>query len=151
MPFEPPLADPTLQRYRDYARQRQMTLGDMLLDQDLEHFPGCLRLHLDGRVGLNGAARPRRDHDVAAFDRHRLVDEGRWLLCLGAGREKEAENDWVAHVAVPVRQTGLLFRRKKIPLDLAVEQVDLPFGVGRDVVFVSHQHDGLVLPMQLVE
>src|SRR6185437_4939737 len=29
---EHPLAAPTLQRYRDYARQRQMTLGELLLE-----------------------------------------------------------------------------------------------------------------------
>jgi ATP-dependent Clp protease protease subunit len=28
----PPLFDPQLQRYREYARQRQMTLGDLLLE-----------------------------------------------------------------------------------------------------------------------
>ncbi len=32
MSRELPLADPLLQRYRDYARQRQMTLGDLLLE-----------------------------------------------------------------------------------------------------------------------
>ena len=30
--LDPPLNEPTLQRYRDYARQRQMTLGDLLLE-----------------------------------------------------------------------------------------------------------------------
>ena len=28
---EHPLAEPRIQRYKDYARQRQMTLGDLLL------------------------------------------------------------------------------------------------------------------------
>src|SRR5471030_463813 len=32
MSFENTLAQPVLQRYRDYARQRQMTLGDLLLE-----------------------------------------------------------------------------------------------------------------------
>ena len=42
MPFEPPLADPTLQRYRDYARQRQMTLGDMLLENRIVFLEGVI-------------------------------------------------------------------------------------------------------------
>src|SRR5580658_373167 len=42
MPFEPPLADPTLQRYRDYARQRQMTLGDLLLENRIVFLEGVI-------------------------------------------------------------------------------------------------------------
>jgi ATP-dependent Clp protease protease subunit len=42
MPFEPPLADPTLQRYRDYTRQRQMTLGDMLLENRIVFLEGVI-------------------------------------------------------------------------------------------------------------
>ncbi len=32
MTFDHPISEPRLQRYRDYARQRQMTLGDLLLE-----------------------------------------------------------------------------------------------------------------------
>jgi ATP-dependent Clp protease protease subunit len=42
MPFEPPLAQPTLQRYRDYARQRQMTLGDLLLENRIVFLEGVI-------------------------------------------------------------------------------------------------------------
>src|SRR5882757_70693 len=42
MPFELPLADPTLQRYRDYTRQRQMTLGDMLLENRIVFLEGVI-------------------------------------------------------------------------------------------------------------
>src|SRR5271154_2178816 len=42
MPFEPPLADPVLQKYRDYARQRQMTLGDMLLENRIVFLEGVI-------------------------------------------------------------------------------------------------------------
>src|SRR5580693_6063565 len=42
MPFEPPLADPRLQRYKDYARQRQMTLGDMLLENRIVFLEGVI-------------------------------------------------------------------------------------------------------------
>src|ERR1700760_3901410 len=40
MPPEHPLADPLLQRYRDYARQRQMTLGDLLLENRIVFLEG---------------------------------------------------------------------------------------------------------------
>ena len=39
---EPPLAAPTLQRYRDYARQRQMTLGDLLLENRIIFLEGVI-------------------------------------------------------------------------------------------------------------
>ena len=42
MPFRPPLADPSLQRYRDYARQRQMTLGDLLLENRIVFLEGVI-------------------------------------------------------------------------------------------------------------
>ena len=42
MPLEPPLADPMLQRYRDYARQRQMTLGDLLLENRIVFLEGVI-------------------------------------------------------------------------------------------------------------
>src|SRR5437764_3743721 len=42
MPFEHPLATPTLQRYRDYARQRQMTLGDLLLENRIIFLEGVI-------------------------------------------------------------------------------------------------------------
>jgi ATP-dependent Clp protease, protease subunit len=42
MPFEPPLADPVLQKYRDYARQRQMTLGDLLLENRIVFLEGVI-------------------------------------------------------------------------------------------------------------
>jgi ATP-dependent Clp protease protease subunit len=38
----PPLADPFLQRYRDYTRQRQMTLGDMLLENRIVFLEGVI-------------------------------------------------------------------------------------------------------------
>jgi ATP-dependent Clp protease protease subunit len=41
--FEHPLADPRLQRYRDYARQRQMTLGDLLLENRIIFLEGVIR------------------------------------------------------------------------------------------------------------
>jgi len=42
MPLDYPLADPTLQRYRDYARQRQMTLGDLLLENRIIFLEGVI-------------------------------------------------------------------------------------------------------------
>ena len=39
---EHPLADPKLQRYRDYARQRQMTLGDLLLENRIIFLEGVI-------------------------------------------------------------------------------------------------------------
>jgi len=39
---EIPLADPKLQRYRDYARQRQMTLGDLLLENRIIFLEGVI-------------------------------------------------------------------------------------------------------------
>lgn len=39
---EYPLADPKLQRYRDYARQRQMTLGDLLLENRIIFLEGVI-------------------------------------------------------------------------------------------------------------
>jgi len=39
---EPLLADPFLQRYRDYTRQRQMTLGDMLLENRIVFLEGVI-------------------------------------------------------------------------------------------------------------
>ena len=42
MPLEHPLADPLLQRYRDYARQRQMTLGDLLLENRIVFLEGVI-------------------------------------------------------------------------------------------------------------
>jgi ATP-dependent Clp protease protease subunit len=42
MQFEHPLATPTLQRYRDYARQRQMTLGDLLLENRIIFMEGVI-------------------------------------------------------------------------------------------------------------
>jgi ATP-dependent Clp protease protease subunit len=42
MPYEHPLADPRLQRYKDYARQRQMTLGDLLLENRIIFLEGVI-------------------------------------------------------------------------------------------------------------
>ena len=42
MHFEHPLADPLIQRYRDYARQRQMTLGDLLLENRIIFLEGVI-------------------------------------------------------------------------------------------------------------
>ena len=42
MSRELPLADPLLQRYRDYARQRQMTLGDLLLENRIIFLEGVI-------------------------------------------------------------------------------------------------------------
>jgi ATP-dependent Clp protease protease subunit len=39
---EHPLADPQIQRYRDYARQRQMTLGDLLLENRIIFMEGVI-------------------------------------------------------------------------------------------------------------
>ena len=39
---EHPLADPRLQRARDYARQRQMTLGDLLLENRIIFLEGVI-------------------------------------------------------------------------------------------------------------
>jgi ATP-dependent Clp protease protease subunit len=38
-----PLANPSIQRYRDYARQRQMTLGDLLLENRIIFLEGPIR------------------------------------------------------------------------------------------------------------
>src|SRR5947208_8211274 len=37
-----PLAEPRIQRYRDYARQRQMTLGDLLLENRIIFLEGVI-------------------------------------------------------------------------------------------------------------
>jgi ATP-dependent Clp protease protease subunit len=42
MQFEPPLSQPMIQRYRDYARQRQMTLGDLLLENRIIFLEGVI-------------------------------------------------------------------------------------------------------------
>jgi ATP-dependent Clp protease, protease subunit len=42
MHAEHPLAQPSLQRYRDYARQRQMTLGDLLLENRIIFLEGVI-------------------------------------------------------------------------------------------------------------
>jgi ATP-dependent Clp protease protease subunit len=42
MPFEHPFSEPRLQRYRDYARQRQMTLGDLLLENRIIFLEGVI-------------------------------------------------------------------------------------------------------------
>src|SRR6201999_1265698 len=42
MHLEHPLADPMIQRYRDYARQRQMTLGDLLLENRIIFLEGVI-------------------------------------------------------------------------------------------------------------
>jgi ATP-dependent Clp protease, protease subunit len=42
MTFDHPIADPRLQRYRDYARQRQMTLGDLLLENRIIFLEGVI-------------------------------------------------------------------------------------------------------------
>jgi ATP-dependent Clp protease protease subunit len=47
--FEPPLSEPRLQRYRDYARQRQMTLGDLLLENRIIFLEGVID---DGAANL---------------------------------------------------------------------------------------------------
>ena len=40
---EHPLSDPSIQRYRDSARQRQMTLGDLLLENRIVFLQGVIR------------------------------------------------------------------------------------------------------------
>ena len=42
MNAEHPLGQPILQRYRDYARQRQMTLGDLLLENRIIFLEGVI-------------------------------------------------------------------------------------------------------------
>src|SRR5207342_3223318 len=42
MPLEDSLVEPMLQRYRDYARQRQMTLGDLLLENRIVFLEGVI-------------------------------------------------------------------------------------------------------------
>src|SRR5512135_3575110 len=42
MHAEHPLDAPMLQRYRDYARQRQMTLGDLLLENRIIFLEGVI-------------------------------------------------------------------------------------------------------------
>jgi ATP-dependent Clp protease protease subunit len=42
MSFDPRPFEPTLQRYRDYARQRQMTLGDLLLENRIIFLEGVI-------------------------------------------------------------------------------------------------------------
>jgi ATP-dependent Clp protease protease subunit len=42
MPFDPGAFEPRLQRYRDYTRQRQMTLGDMLLENRIIFLEGVI-------------------------------------------------------------------------------------------------------------
>ena len=42
MMFDQPMMEPQLQRYRDYARQRQMTLGDLLLENRIIFLEGVI-------------------------------------------------------------------------------------------------------------
>jgi len=42
MIFDHPMSEPRLQRYRDYARQRQMTLGDLLLENRIIFLEGVI-------------------------------------------------------------------------------------------------------------
>jgi ATP-dependent Clp protease protease subunit len=42
MIFDHPLSPPSIQRYRDYARQRQMTLGDLLLENRIIFLEGVI-------------------------------------------------------------------------------------------------------------
>jgi ATP-dependent Clp protease protease subunit len=42
MPLDPGAFEPRLQRYRDYTRQRQMTLGDMLLENRIIFLEGVI-------------------------------------------------------------------------------------------------------------
>jgi ATP-dependent Clp protease protease subunit len=42
MHLERPLTQPMIQRYRDYARQRQMTLGDLLLENRIIFLEGVI-------------------------------------------------------------------------------------------------------------
>jgi ATP-dependent Clp protease protease subunit len=42
MTFDEPLNAPLIQRYRDYARQRQMTLGDLLLENRIVFLEGVI-------------------------------------------------------------------------------------------------------------
>lgn len=49
MPHDAPLSPPLLQRYRDYARQRQMTLGDLLLENRIIFLEGVIN---DGTANL---------------------------------------------------------------------------------------------------
>jgi ATP-dependent Clp protease, protease subunit len=42
MALEHPLSEPMLQRYRDYTRQRQMTLGDLLLENRIIFLEGVI-------------------------------------------------------------------------------------------------------------
>lgn len=41
-PFDHPMSPPRLQRYRDYARQRQMTLTDLLLENRIIFLEGAI-------------------------------------------------------------------------------------------------------------
>jgi len=41
-PFDHPLSPPSLQRYREYARQRQMTLTDLLLENRIIFLEGAI-------------------------------------------------------------------------------------------------------------
>ncbi len=43
MTFDQPLSPPLIQRYRDYARQRQMSLGDLLLENRIVFLEGVIR------------------------------------------------------------------------------------------------------------
>jgi ATP-dependent Clp protease protease subunit len=42
MTFDQPFSPPLVQRYRDYARQRQMTLGDLLLENRIVFLEGVI-------------------------------------------------------------------------------------------------------------
>src|SRR5207249_6832859 len=42
MHFDPPSFEPVLQRSRDYARQRQLTLGDLLLENRIVFLEGVI-------------------------------------------------------------------------------------------------------------
>ncbi len=49
MTFDHPLSPPRIQRYKDYARQRQMTLGDMLLENRIIFIEGPIN---DGSANM---------------------------------------------------------------------------------------------------
>ena len=57
---EHPLADPQIQRYRDYARQRQMTLGDLLLENRIVFLEGVIN-------DLGAYLKLRENHPIVEF------------------------------------------------------------------------------------
>ncbi len=116
---ETPLAVPRLQRYRDYARQRQMTLGDLLLENRiifLEGTPIVSRLN-PFHIGADVLTQLRNDRAAEEMaiklynDAVRLAaeqgDNGTRDLLEDILEDEEEHIDWLEAQLDQIEQMGL--------------------------------------------